>query len=99
MGTKSKAPVGTTVKVSELDVPPPVVTVTLTAPAVAIRLAGTEAVSWLGLTYVVANAVLPQSAVAPETKFAPFTVSVNPALPAVMLLGISEIGDPEYVMV
>ena len=66
-----------------MDVPPLVVTVTLATPTVAIRFAGTEAVSWFALTYVVVSAVLPQFTVAPGTKFVPLTVRVNAAPPAV----------------
>jgi hypothetical protein len=61
-----------------------VVTVTLTTPTVAIRLAGTEAVSWLALTYVVVSSMLPQFTVAPEAKFVPLTVRVNAAPPALL---------------
>ena len=41
---------GSMVKVALAEVPPAVVTVTLAVPAVAIRAAGTVAVSWLSLT-------------------------------------------------
>jgi hypothetical protein len=67
---------------------PEVVTVTLAVPALAIRLAGTAALNWVALTYVVASAVEPHCAVAPLTKFVPFTVSVNPAPPAVAEFGL-----------
>jgi hypothetical protein len=85
MATKSKAPgrIGSAMVNVAAEVPPDVVTATLTAPAVAIRLAGTDAVSWLGLTYVAVSAVPSQFTVAPETKFVPFTVRVKAAPPAV----------------
>ena len=72
------------VNVAEADVAPPgFTTVTLAVPAVAIRLAGTAAVSWLVLTNVGVSAVAPHCTFAPETKFVPLTVSVNATPPAV----------------
>ena len=50
---------GLTVKETLDEVPPAVTTVTLTVPVLVSRLAGTAAVSWVELTYVVASAVLP----------------------------------------
>jgi|SRR5208283_2888081 len=75
------------VNVAPADVPPAVVTVTLAVPAVAIRLAGTAALSLVALTNVVVSAALPHSAVAPETKLVPFIVRVKAAPPAVAELG------------
>jgi hypothetical protein len=70
-------------KVAAGEVPAESFTVTLAVPAVAIRLAGTAAVNCVALTNVVVNAVLPHCTVAPEIKFAPFTVRANAAPPAV----------------
>jgi hypothetical protein len=70
------------------DVPPAVVTVTLAVPAVAIRLAGTAAVSWVALTKVVVSPAPFQFTVAPETKFVPVTVRVKAPPPAVAELGL-----------
>ncbi len=54
-------------------------------PAVAIRDAGTAAVSWVEETNVVV------SAVEVETKFVPFTVNVNCGPPGVTQVGLSEL--------
>jgi hypothetical protein len=78
---------GEMVNVVSADVAPEVVTVTFAEPEVAIRLAGTAAVSCVALTYVVVSAVLPHCTVEPETKFVPLTVSVNAAPPAVVEAG------------
>jgi hypothetical protein len=59
-----------------------VVTVTLPVEAVAIRLAGSSAVSCVALTYVVFSAAASQYAIAVEVKFAPSMVSVRAAPPA-----------------
>jgi len=75
------------VKVTAGEVPPESFTVTLTEPAVAIRLAGTAAVNCVALTYVVVRAVLPHCTVAPETKFVPLTVRVKADPPAVVEVG------------
>ena len=72
-----------TVNVDPGDVPAELVTVTVAEPGVAIRLAGTTAVSWVTLTYVLANSVAPHCTVVPESKFVPLIVNVNPAPPAV----------------
>jgi hypothetical protein len=79
---------GLVVNVEPAEVTPPVVTVTLAVPEVAIRLAGTCAVNCVGLTYVVVNAVLPHLAVVAEVKFAPEIVNVNAEPPAVAELGL-----------
>jgi hypothetical protein len=78
---------GEIVNVAPADVPPGVITVTFAEPAVAIRLAGTAAVSWVALPKVVVSAVLPHCTVAPETKFVPLTVKVNAAPPAAAVAG------------
>ena len=73
-----------------MDVPPPgagVCTVTASVPAEAISNAGTAAVSSVALTYCVVRDVVPHRTVDALVKFAPFTVSVNAALPAVAVAG------------
>ena len=79
------------VKVSALEVPPPgplVTTVTGTVPAVVTSDAEMEAVSLALLTNVVVKGEPFQfTREAPLTKFEPFTVRVNVALPAVLLVG------------
>jgi hypothetical protein len=78
-----------TVKVVAVDaVPPALVAVILMLPALAIRLAGTAAVSCVALEYVVVRAVLFQLTVAPERKLAPVTVSVNADPPSVAEVGL-----------
>jgi len=80
------------VKVCALDVPPHGVTTVIEAvPAVAIRAAGTVAVSCVPLTNVVASGLPFQFTVEPETKLAPLTVSVNCGLPAAVQFGLSEL--------
>lgn len=79
-----------TVNVAAADVPPPgagFVTVTLNVPAVAISAAAIAAVNCVALTNVVVFAVPLKLTVEVDTKFVPFTVSVNAAPPAVALLG------------
>jgi hypothetical protein len=76
------------VNVAPSDVPRLVVTVTVAVPGVAIRLAGTVAVSWLVPTNAVASGVPFQFTVAPEKRYVPFTVSVNVAPPAAVELGL-----------
>ena len=78
------------------DVPPPgaaLVTATLAAPAAAISDAVIAAVSWAALTKVVALAAPLNFTTEPETKPAPFTVSVNAAPPAVALAGESDVAE------
>jgi hypothetical protein len=73
------------VKVRALDVPPPgegFSTVTEAVPAVAMSLAGTEAVTCVLLTYVVVSPVPFHCTVDPETKFVPVRVKVCAAAPA-----------------
>jgi hypothetical protein len=82
------------VNVTAFDVPPPgagFTTVTDAVPALAIRAAGTVAVSCVALTYVVVSAVPFQFTVEPETKLVPFTVNVNCAPPAVAEVGLIEV--------
>ena len=62
---------GSIVKVAEGDVPPAAVIVTLTLPAVAIRLAGTAAESVAVPTTVVASGVPFQLTVTGAVKFEP----------------------------
>jgi hypothetical protein len=82
------------VNVSEFDGPPPgggFVTITGTVPAVARSVVRIWAVTLMLLTKVVTRAELFQLTVAPGTKFEPFTVSVKPAEPAVLLDGESDV--------
>ncbi len=60
-------------------------------PAVAIRDAGTAAVSWVEETNVVVSAVPFQFTVEVETKFVPSTVNVNCGPPGVTQVGLSEL--------
>jgi hypothetical protein len=80
------------VNVTALDVAPHgFVTVIEAVPAVAIRGAGTVAVSCVEEINVVASAVAFHFTVEVETKFVPFTVNVNCAPPAVAQVGLSEL--------
>jgi len=80
------------VKVCALDVPPHGVTTVIEAvPAVAIRAAGTVAVSCVPLTNAVVSGPPFQFTVEPETKLLPFTVSVNCGPPAAMQVGLIEL--------
>jgi len=82
------------VNVTAFDVPPPgagFTTVTDAVPALAIRAAGTVAVSCVALTNVVVSAVPFQFTVEPETNLVPFTVNVNCAPPAVAEVGLIEV--------
>jgi hypothetical protein len=75
---------GVIVKVKGAEsAPGPPLTVTPMVPGAAIRLAGTSAVSCDALTKVVANGVPSKFTSIPLEKFAPFTVKVNAAAPAV----------------
>ena len=79
------------VNVTPVDVPPQGFTTVIGAvPAVAIREAGTVAVSCVDETNVVASAVAFQFTVEVETKFVPFTVNVNPGPPAAAQVGLME---------
>jgi hypothetical protein len=80
------------VNVCAFDVPPHGVTTVIEAvPAVAMRAAGTVAVSCAAETNVVTSGVPFQFTVEPETKLVPFTVSVNCGPPAVAQVGLSEL--------
>jgi hypothetical protein len=83
-----------TVKLAAPDVPPPgagLFTVTLNVPAVAMSEARIAAVTCVPLTNVVTRALPFTFTLVPLTKPVPFTVSVNPGLPAVALGGESEV--------
>ena len=81
------------VNVTALDVAPAqgFETVIDALPATAMREAGTVAVTCVEETYVVASGVPFQFTVEVETKFVPFTVSVNCAPPAAAQVGLSEL--------
>jgi hypothetical protein len=80
------------VNVIEFDVPPHGVTTVIDAvPAVAMRAAGTVAVSCVAETTVVASGLPFQFTVELEMKFVPFTVSVNCGPPAAVQVGLSEL--------
>ena len=80
------------VNVCAFDVPPHGVTaVTEAVPTVAIRDAGTVAVSFVAETNVVVSAVPFHLTVEPDAKLVPFTVSVNCGPPAVVQVGLSEL--------
>jgi hypothetical protein len=79
------------VKVWALEVPPPgagFTTVTWAVPPTAMSAAVIAAVNWVEETYVVVRFDPFQLTVEPETKPVPFTVSVNPAPPAVVEAGL-----------
>ncbi len=76
------------VKVAQEEESPSVLTMMQTAPALASRLAGTKAVSFVALTYVVVSAVVPQVAFEAAEKFVPLMVSVKAALPAAAVAGL-----------
>lgn len=79
-----------TVKVTELDVPPPgagLVTVTAGVPAAVTSEARIAAVSCVAFTNEVTRAVPLKFTVDPLMKFVPFTVSVNAPDPATTLVG------------
>jgi hypothetical protein len=80
------------VNVIPVDVPPQGFTTVIEGvPAVAIREAGTVAVSWVEETNVVTSAVAFHFTVEVETKFVPFTVKVNCGPPAAAQVGLSEL--------
>jgi len=82
----------TMVNVCAFDVPPHGVTAVIEAvPAVAMRAAGTVAVSCVAETNVVVSGLPFQFTVEPETKLVPFTVKVNCGPPAVVQVGLSEL--------
>jgi hypothetical protein len=80
------------VNVCAFDVPPHGLTTVMEAvPGVAIRAAGTVAVTCVAETNVVASGLPFQFTVEPEMKFVPFTVSVNCGPPAAVQVGLSEV--------
>jgi hypothetical protein len=80
------------VNVMELEVVPPgACTLTEAEPGLAIKPAGTVAVSCVGEPGMVVSAEPFHSTVSPETKFVPLTVRANPEPPAVALAGDSEL--------
>jgi len=79
------------VNVTAPDVAPQLTTVTDAVPAVAIREAGTVAVSCVDETNVVVSAVPFHFTLEIAAKFVPFTVKVNPRPPAVAQVGLSEL--------
>ena len=80
------------VNVCAFDVPPHGVTTVIEAvPAVAMREAGTVAVSCVAETNVVVSAVPLHFTVEPDTKLVPFTVKANCGPPAVAQVGLSEL--------
>ncbi len=83
-------PTELTVKGTTPEMPDDCETAIFAVVALAIRLVGTVAVSCVGLTTVVGVNAWPfHSTVAPETKLLPLTVSVNAALPALILVGLT----------
>ena len=79
------------VNVCAFDVAAQLTTVIEAGPAVAIRDAGTVAVSCVEETNVVASGVPFQFTVEIAAKFVPFTVRVNCPPPAVAQVGLSEL--------
>jgi hypothetical protein len=80
------------VNVTVFDVPPHgLTTVIEAAPAVAMREAGTVAVSCVEDTNVVVSAAPFQFTIEVETKFMPLTVNVNCISPAEAQVGLSEL--------
>ena len=79
------------VNVCAFDVAPQLTTVIEAVPAVAMRAAGTVAVSCVAETNVVVSAVPFQFTVEIVAKFVPLTVKVNPGPPAVAQVGLSEL--------
>ncbi|HEY4817520.1 MAG TPA: hypothetical protein VIH67_08810 [Candidatus Acidoferrum sp.] len=83
---------GLIAKLKELDVPPDAVfTVTAAVPMLAIKAAGTAAVSCVKLPNVVASATPFHSTTFPATKLLPLTASVNAEPPAFLLEGEREL--------
>src|SRR2546430_13435126 len=80
------------VNVIPVDVPPQGFTTVIGAvPAVAIRDAGTVAVSCVEETNIVTSAVPFHFTVEDETKIVPFTVKVNCGPPTPAQVGVSEL--------
>jgi len=79
------------VKLRAFDVPPPgagLLTVTLAVPAVAMSLAGMDAVKLVALFRLVVRFDPFHRTVEPETKFEPLTVRANSGLPAMAEFGL-----------
>src|SRR5580658_8550859 len=74
--------------VTGLDDAPPAVTTIVAVPALEMRLAVTDAVSWVALTNFVVRAVAFHVTVEPETNPVPFTVRVKAAPPAAADAGL-----------
>ena len=84
------------VRVTGVDAAPEHVeftTVIAAVPALAMRMAGTVAVSCVEETKVVASGKPFQFTVAPETKFVPFTVNMNCGPP-----GVTQVGSIEVIV-
>jgi hypothetical protein len=79
------------VNCSPVGVVVPESTVTEALATTAIRLAETEAVSWLALTKVVVRGVPFHSTTASDAKPLPFTVRMKPGPPAVAEFGLREV--------
>jgi hypothetical protein len=65
--------------------------VTAAVPSLWIKLAGTEAASWVGLTNVVDNTAPFQYTAAPGANPFPLTVKVKAGWPAITAVGFSEL--------
>ena len=92
------------VNVTAFDVAPQVpefTTVMEAVPGLAMLAFGTVAVSCVEFLNVVASDVPFQFTVEPETKFVPFTVNVNPLLPAMAQAGLIEVivGIPAQIVI
>ena len=77
------------VNVAGAEITPPLATVTLSEPGLAIRLAPTVVVNWVALTNVVGNAEPFQLTIAPTAKPVPFTVIAKAGPVAVVAFGAS----------
>jgi xanthosine utilization system XapX-like protein len=82
---------GLIVKLAELEVTPPELTVTPTVPAVVIKPAGILTINWLVVTEVGVSVLPLKLTVEPPPKPLPLTVRVNAAPPAVALVGLMEL--------
>jgi hypothetical protein len=87
-GDTSVGDAGLTVNVEAVELPLPVVTLTLAVPGLDNSVAGTPAASCVALTNVVFSGPPFHFAVAPETKFVPLIVIVSAAAPCVAELGL-----------
>src|SRR5579871_5674516 len=80
-----------TENVSVFEVAPPDVTVTGYIPIAAIDVAGMLAITWLAVTDEAVNPAPLKLTVAGLVNPDPFTVSTNPAPPAIAVFGLSEV--------